>query len=145
MAEELMAAMKEREAGRVSALRMAKAALKNREIEKGEPLDEREEQLVFHSLVKQRRDSIAHFTKAGRAELADKEQREIEVLSGFLPEEASQEEIDAAVAAAIQETSAATPRDVGKVMKAAMARLRLAGKPVDGGRVNQLVRARLGG
>lgn len=137
--------MKERDAGRVSVLRMAKAALKNREIEKGAPLDEPETQQVLQGLVKQRQDSIAHFKKAGRAELADKEELEIEVLRRFLPEEATQEEIDAAVDAAIRETSAATPKDVGKVMKIAMTRLRLSGKPVDGRRVNELARARLGG
>jgi len=145
LVSELHTAMKERDAGRVSVLRMAKAALKNREIEKGAPLDDGEAQLVFQSLVKQRQDSIAHFKKAGRAELADKEEFEIEVLRRFLPEEASQEEIDAAVDASIQETSAATPKDIGRVMKVAMTKLRLGGKPVDGHRVNALVRARLGG
>ena len=145
LVRDLHTAMKERDAGRVSALRMAKAALKNREIEKGAPLDEAEEQLVFEGLVKQGRESIAHFTKAGRRELASQEELEIEVLRRFLPEEASQEEIDSAVDAAIQETSAATPKDIGKVMKVAMTRLRLSGKLVDGGRVNDLARARLGG
>lgn len=145
LVDELHTAMKERDAGRVSVLRMAKAALKNREIDKRAPLDDGEAQLVFQSLVKQRQDSIAHFKKAGRAELADKEELEIGVLRRFLPEEVSQGEIDAAVDAAIQETSAATPRDIGKVMKIAMTKLRLSGKPVDGHRVNALVRARLGG
>ena len=137
--------MKERDAGRVSVLRMARAALKNREIDRGAALDDGEVQQVLQSLVKQRQDSIAHFKKAGRAELADKEELEIEVLRGFLPEEVSQEEVDAAVDAAIQETSAATPKDIGKVMKVAMTKLRSSGKPVDGHRVNALVRSRLGG
>jgi len=145
LTKDLTAAMKARDAARTSVLRMAKAALKNREIEKGEALDDGEIVKALQGLVKQREDSAAQYDKAARPELATKERAEIEVLKGYLPEGASEAEIEAAVAKAIEQTGAASPKDMGKAMKAAMAALAATGKPVDGKQVNALVRKKLGG
>ena len=134
-------AMKAKDAVRLSALRMLKAAIMNKGVEKGRDLDDAEVVQVVASLVKQRRDSIEQFSKAGRADLVDKETGEITVLEGYMPPAASAEEIDAAVAAAIAETGALSPKDIGKVMKAVMPRL--AGKSADGRAVNEAVRKRL--
>lgn len=142
---DLTAAMKAQDADRTSVLRMAKAALKNREIDKRAPLDEAESAKVLQGLVKQREDSAEQFAKAGRAELAEKETKEIGVLKGYLPAEASEADIAAAVESAVAETGAASPKDMGKAMKAALAALQAAGKPADGKRVNEAVRKRLGG
>ena len=135
--------MRKHDATRLSTLRMLKAALINREIERGHGLDEAESLQVVSSLVKQRRDSIDQFTKAGRQELADKEQSEIVVLETYLPAAADPAIVEQAVIDAIQETGATSPKDMGRVMKAAMARL--AGQTVDGKTVNELVRRRLAG
>jgi len=143
--QDLTAAMKAREALRTSVLRMAKAAFKNLEIEKRAALDDAEVLKLLHGLVKQREDSAEQFRKGGRPELAEKEQAEIAFLKAYLPEEISQEEIAAAVERAVSETGAASPRDLGKVMKAALAALRETGKSVDGKRVNEEARRRLGG
>jgi uncharacterized protein YqeY len=124
---------------------MAKAALKDREIEKRSPLDEQEALKVLRTLVKQREDAVEHFQRAGRAELVAKEQAEIAFLGGYLPREATDEAIQAAVERAVNETAASTPKDIGKVMKAAFAALSEAGTPADGKRVNELARKRLGG
>ena len=134
-------AMRNKAAARLSALRMLKAALTNREVEKGRPLDDSEARQVVASLVKQRKDSIEQFTKGGRQDLAEKEAAEIEVLESYLPAAADPAVIERAVADAIAETGAASPKDMGRVMKAAMARL--AGQTVDGKAVNELVRRRL--
>jgi uncharacterized protein YqeY len=134
-------AMRKHESVRLGALRMLKASLMNREIEKGRPLDETEARQVVSSLVKQRRDSIEQFTKGGRTELADKEAAEILVLESYLPAAADTAAIERAVGEAIAETGATSPKDMGRVMKAAMARL--AGLTVDGKTVNDLVRQRL--
>src|SRR5881398_4055420 len=115
---------------RLSALRMLKAALMNREVERGRALDDTESQQVVASLVKQRKDSIEQFTKGGRQDLADKEAAEIRVLEAYLPAAADPSTIDAAIDDAITETGATSPKDMGRVMKAAMARL--AGQSVDG-------------
>jgi len=139
----LVAAMKAREELRLSVLRMAKTALKNKQVELGKPLTDDQSIAVLRTLVKQRRDSVEQFRKGGREDLADKEQAESEILQTYLPAEASDEEISAAVAAAIEETGAAGQQDLGKVMKAAMQKL--AGKNADGKRVNQMVRTKLGG
>ncbi len=139
---DITAAMKAKEQERLGTLRMAKAALMNRKIEKGGDLDEGEEQKVLQSLVKQRRDSVEQYEKAGRAELAEKETAEIAVLEEYLPQAASQEEIDRAVEEAIAETGASSMKDMGNVMKAAMARL--AGKNADGKMVSETVKAKLG-
>ena len=145
VAQDLTGAMKAQDAALVSALRMAKAALKNREIEKRAPLDDAEAARVLQGLVKQREDSAAQFREANRPELAAKEQGEIDVLRRYLPQEASEAEIAAAVEQAVAETGAATPKDMGKAMKAALAALQAAGKPADGRKVNEAVRRRLGG
>ena len=136
-------AMRKHDAVRLSTLRMLKAALMNREIERGHALDPAESLQVVASLVKQRKDSIEQFTNGGRPELADKEQSEIRVLEGYLPAAADPDAVDQAVVEAIRETGATSPRDMGRVMKAAMARL--AGQTVDGKTVNELVRQKLAG
>ena len=138
----IVAAMKAKDAGRLSALRMVKAAIMNKGVEKGRDLEDAEVVQVITSLVKQRRDSIEQFSKAGRSDLVDKETAEIAVLTEFLPPAATPEEIDAAVAAAIAETGATSAKDVGKVMKAVMPKL--AGKNADGRTINEAVRRKLG-
>jgi len=138
---DIAAAMKAKDSARLSALRMLKAAIMNKGIEKGHDLDDAEVLQVVASLVKQRRDSIEQFDKAGRADLVDKETGEIKVLEQYQPPAASADEIDAAVAAAIAETGAASAKDMGKVMKAVMPKL--AGKTADGKTVNEAVRKRL--
>jgi uncharacterized protein YqeY len=134
-------AMRKHEAVRLSALRMLKAALMNREIERGRALDDAESLQVVASLVKQRKDSIDQFTKGGRQDLADKEAAEIRVLDAYLPPAADPAVIDQAIDEAIKETGATSPKDMGRVMKAALARL--AGQGVDGKTVNELVRQKL--
>jgi uncharacterized protein len=138
---DISAAMKSKDQTRLSALRMLKAAIMNKGIEKGHDLDDAEVLQVVASLVKQRRDSIDQFSKAGRTDLVDKETGEIKVLEQYQPPAASADEIDAAVAAAIAETGAATQKDMGRVMKAVMPKL--AGKTADGKTVNEAVRKRL--
>lgn len=138
---DIATAMKAKDATRLTALRMLKTALTTRNIEKGRALDTAEDLQVVAALVKQRRDSIEQFEAAGRRELADKERAEIAILETYQPPAAGDDEIAAAVDAAITATGAATAKDMGKVMKAVMAAL--AGKTVDGRRVNELVRARL--
>jgi uncharacterized protein YqeY len=139
---EITAAMKAKDAQRLSALRMLKAAVMNKGVEKGRDLDDTEVLQVVSSLVKQRKDSVEQFQKAGRQDLVDKETAELTILQAYLPPAASQEEIDAAVAAAITETGASSAKDIGKVMKAVMPRL--AGKNADGKAVNEAVRRTLG-
>jgi uncharacterized protein YqeY len=134
-------AMKAKAATTLTALRMLKTALTNKSIEKGRTLDDAEELQVVNALVKQRRDSIEQFEAAGRHELAAKERAEIAVLETYLPPAASDADIAAAVEAAVAATGASSAKDMGKVMKAVMSAL--AGKTVDGKRVNELVRQRL--
>jgi uncharacterized protein YqeY len=136
-------AMRQHDAVRLSALRMLKAALMNREVERGRALDEAESLLVVSALVKQRRDSIEQFTKGGRPDLADKEAAEIRVLETYLPPPADEATIDRAIADAIAETGASSPKDMGRVLKAAMAKL--VGQSVDGKVVNEAVRRKLSG
>jgi uncharacterized protein YqeY len=140
---DMTAAMKAKDAARLAALRMLKAAIMNKEVEKGRALEEAEVLQVVASQVKQRRDSIEQFTTAGRTDLVEKESGEIAVLEQYLPPAASADEIDAAVAAAIAETGASSPKDMGKVMKAVMPKL--AGRHADGKAVNEAVRRKLGG
>jgi uncharacterized protein YqeY len=135
-------ATRARDRVRLGALRMAKAALMNREVEKGRPLDDTESQQVIVSLIKQRRDSIEQFQKFGRDDLARKEQAEIGVLEAYLPPPLDPAAVDRAVVEAIEETGASSAKDVGRVMKAVMAKL--AGQAVDGKAVNELVRRKLG-
>ncbi|MBI3493723.1 MAG: GatB/YqeY domain-containing protein [Acidobacteria bacterium] len=134
-------AMRSHDQIRLGALRMLKAALMNREVERGRALDAAESQQVVAALVKQRKDSIEQFTKGGRTDLADKESAEIRVLETYLPPAADPAAVDRAVTEALQETGATSPKDMGRVMKAAMAKL--AGQSVDGKAVNELVRQKL--
>jgi len=141
LAAEIQSAMKRRDQTSLDALRMLKTALTMKGVEKGRELDDAESVQVVNALVKQRRDSIEQFTKAGRQELADKEAAEIVVLERYLPAAATPEEIASAVDAAIAEVGATTLKDMGRVMKAALPRL--AGKNADGKAVNEQVRQRL--
>src|SRR5262245_32071817 len=120
---DMTAAMKSREAVRLSTLRMLKAAIMNKSVEKGRHLEAADVLQGVASLVKQRRDSIEQFTKGGRTDLVEKESAEVAVLEHYLPPAASTAEIEAAVAAAIAESGANSPKDIGKVMKAVMPRL----------------------
>ena len=138
---DLTASMKAQDAQRTSTLRMVKAAMMNRKIEKGSELDDDEVQKLLRSLVKQRRDSIEQYEKAGRQELVDKEQAEINVIETYLPQAPSLAEIEAAVTAAISETGATSIKDMGKVMKATQAAL--TGKNADGKLVADIVKAKL--
>jgi uncharacterized protein len=134
-------AMRKQARERLSALRMLKAALVNREVEKGRALDDTESRQVVTALVKQRRDSIEQFTHGGRQDLADKEAAEIAVLESYLPAAADPAAVERAVLETIAETGAASPKDMGRVMKAVMAKL--SGQNVDGKTVNELVRKNL--
>lgn len=136
-------AMRRKDAGRLSALRMLKAAMMNKSVEKGHDLDDAEARQVVGALVKQRRDSIEQFQKGGRQDLVDKETAEVAILESYLPPAADPALVDAAVTEAIAETGASSPKDMGRVMKAAM--VKLAGQTVDGKVVNELVRKKLSG
>ena len=138
---DLTTAMRARDALRLGTLRMAKAALMNREVERGRGLDDAESLQVIAALIKQRRDSIEQFTSGGRTDLADKERSEIVILETYLPPAVTTEELDAAVSQAMADTGASGPKDMGKVMKAVMALL--AGKTVDGKLLSERVKARL--
>ena len=140
---DLTAAMKAQDAQRTSTLRMVKAAMMNRKIEKGSDLTDDDVQKLLRSLVKQRRDSIEQYEKAGRQELVEKETAEIWVIETYLPLVAAEGEIEAAVNAAITETGATSMKDMGKVMKAAQAAL--AGKNADGKTISEIVKAKLAG
>src|SRR5215213_9312276 len=139
---DLTEAMKAKDAGRLSTLRMVKANLMNRQIEKGGELTDEEVTKALQSLVKQRRDSIEQYEKAGRAELAEKEGAEISHIDAYLPQAATPEEIEQAVAEAVAETGASSMKDMGSVMKAAQAKL--AGKNADGRVVSEVVKSKLG-
>jgi uncharacterized protein len=140
--QDIAGAMKSRDQTRLSALRMAKAALMNAAVSKGRDLDEAESAQVLGSLLKQRRDSIEQFTSAGRTDLVDKERAEMAVLEAYAPPPVSEQDLSASVDAAIADTGATSAKDIGRVMKAAMARL--AGRTVDGKAVNELLRRKLG-
>ena len=141
--DDLTAAMKAKDAARLSTLRMVKAAMMNRQIERGaEPTDEETTKLL-QSLVKQRRDSVEQYERGGRRDLADKERAEIKVIEEYLPRAATREEIERAVDEAIKETGAASMKEMGAVMKAAQGRL--AGRSADGRAVSEIVKSRLGG
>lgn len=138
---DLTGAMRSREQLKLGALRMAKAALMNREVERGRPLDDAESLQVIASLIKQRRDSFEQFSKAGRQDLATREQAEIAVLEAYLPPPMDAAELERLVDEAIRESGAASGKDMGKVMKAAMTKL--AGAPVDGKVLSDLVKRKL--
>jgi uncharacterized protein len=141
---DIVEAMKARQEQRLSTLRMVKTALKNKEIEKMAPLDDKESQQVLTTLIKQRKDSVEQFTKGGRQEMADKEAAEIKLIETYLPKAAGEEEIVAGVRAVIAEmASPPTMKDMGSVMKAAMARFAGAGMRVDGKIVSEAVKKEL--
>jgi uncharacterized protein len=140
---DIVAAMKAREEFRLGVLRMVKSALKNKEIEKIRALEPNEENSLLQTLVKQRQEAAEQFEKGGRAELAEKERKEIPIIESYLPAGATDAEMDAAVAAAIAETAAASIKQMGAVVKAARAKLE--GKTIDGKVLSDRVRARLGG
>ena len=140
---DLTAAMKAQDAAKLSTLRMVKAGMMNREIEKGGELDDEEMAKLLRSMVKQRRDSVEQYEKGARQDLADKEKAEIGVIEAYLPQGASPEEIEQAVAAAIAETGATSMKEMGAVMKATMALL--AGKNPDGRVVSETVKKKLAG
>src|SRR2546427_1429427 len=143
--KDITAAMKARDEARLSTLRMVKTALKNREIEKMAPLDDKEAQQVLSTLIKQRKDSVEQFTKGGRKELADKEAAEIKLIETYLPKAAGEEEIVAGVKAVIAEMGSPTMKEMGSVMKNAMARFAAAGMRVDGKQVSEIVKRELAG
>ncbi|HEV2881193.1 MAG TPA: GatB/YqeY domain-containing protein [Pyrinomonadaceae bacterium] len=140
--DDMIAAMRAQDAPRLSTLRMVKAAMMNRQIDKGGELSDEELAKMLQSLVKQRRDSVEQYERGGRAELAEKERAEIAVIEQYLPQAATREEIEQAVAAAVAETGASSLKEMGAVMKAAQARL--AGRAADGRVVSEIVKAKLG-
>lgn len=139
--EDLTAAMKARQAERLSVLRMMKTAVKNKEIDARAELEDAQVVQVLSTLIKQHRDSIEQFTRGGRSDLADKEAAEIKVIEEYLPAAVTDEEIAAVVDQVVHESGASTLKDLGRVMKDCMARF--AGTPVDGKKVNLLVKSRL--
>jgi len=141
---DITAAMKAREEQRLSTLRMVKSALKNREVDKMAPLDDKESQAVLATLIKQRKESVEQFTKGGRQEMADKEAAEIVLIESYLPRAAGEAEVVAGVKAVIAEMGSPTMKDMGTVMKNAMARFSGAGMRVDGKLVSETVKRELG-
>jgi uncharacterized protein YqeY len=141
--KDIIAAMKAREEQRLSTLRMVKTALKNREIDKMAPLDDKEAQQVLSTLIKQRKESVEQFTKGGRQEMADKEAAEITLIEAYMPKAAGEDQIVAGVKAAIAEMGSPSMKDMGAVMKNAMARFAAAGLRVDGKLVSEAVKREL--
>lgn len=141
ISQDLIAAMKSKDSARLSVLRMMKTAVRNKEIDSRKELEDAQAVQVLMSLVKQHKDSIELFTKGGRQDLVDKETAEIKVIEEYLPSGVSDEEMESTVKTVIAETGATSVMDMGKVMKACMARF--TGRPVDGGRVSDLVKAKL--
>ena len=145
--QDIIAAMKARDAERTSTLRMVKSAFKNREIEKREPLTDTEAQQVLNTLIKQRRESVEQFTKGNRPELAAKESAEIALIETYMPKAAGEEEIRGFVQAAIAELKAGgatlSPKDMGTVIKAVQARIQQAGIRADGRQVSEMVKGEL--
>jgi hypothetical protein len=138
--KDMVEAMRSRDELRLSTLRMVKAAFKNKEIDKRAPLDEKEAQQILSTLIKQRKDSIEQFQKGGRQELADKEAAEIRLIEAYLPKALGEEEIIAAVKSTIAEIGSPTMKDMGTVMKNAMAKLQASGARVEGKMVSEVVR-----
>src|SRR6202043_864444 len=143
--KDITTAMKAREEQRLSTLRMVKSALQNRKIEKMAELDEKESQAVLATLIKQRKESVEQFTKGGRQEMADKESAEIIVIESYLPKAAGEADVIAGVKAAIAEMGSPTMKEMGTVMKNAMARFNAAGLRVDGKMVSEVVKKELAG
>src|SRR5215210_842674 len=138
ISSELTQAMRDKNVLKLATLRMTKAALMNREIERGQPLDEAESLQVVASLIKQRRDSVEQFRAGGRDDLADKEAAEIALLEQYLPPPVSQEELERTVSETIAELTATSPKEMGRVMKAVLAKL--AGRTADGRLVSEIVK-----
>ena len=143
ISEQLTAAMRAKDTLRLGTLRMAKAALVNREVERGRALDDAESLQVIAALIKQRRDSIEQFRGGGREDLATKEEAEIAVLEAYLPPPVDPAELERLVNEAIAETGASSPKDMGRVMKAALGKL--AGRTADGRAVSEMVKTKLAG
>lgn len=143
--KDIVTAMKAKDEARLSTLRMVKSALQLRQVEKMAPLDDKESQSVLSMLIKQRKDSIEQFTKGGRQEMADKEAAEIGVIESYLPKAATEADIAAGVKAVIAEMGSPTMKDMGTVMKNAMARFNTAGMRVDGKVVSEMVKKELAG
>ena len=140
--KDMVEAMKAKDEARLSAVRMIKTALQKHQVDSMKPLDEDSELRVLSSLAKQRRESAEMFRKGGRAELAEKEEAELRLIEAYMPEAAGDEELDALIAAAVAETGAASPKDMGKVMNAV--RGKLGGTRADGRVLSEKVKARLG-
>jgi uncharacterized protein YqeY len=143
--KDIVTAMKAKDEARLSTLRMVKSALQLRQVEKMAPLDDKESQAVLSMLIKQRKDSVEQFTKGGRQVMADKEAAEITVIESYLPKAASEGDIAAGVRAVIAEMGTPTMKDMGTVMKNAMARFNAAGMRVDGKVVSESVKKELAG
>src|SRR5277367_3192924 len=143
--KDIVAAMKAREEHKLSTLRMVKSALKNREVEKMAPLDDKESQQILTTLIKQRKESVEQFTKGGRQEMADKEAAEVVLIEAYLPKAAGEAEIAAGVKAVIAEMGSPTMKEMGTVMKNVMARFAGAGMRVDGKVVSEAVKQELAG
>ena len=141
LTEDLKLAMKARDQLRMDVIRMIKAAVLNKEVEMKKDLDDAEMSRIMTTMIKQRKESVEQFEKGQRAELAAKERQEISIIEAYLPKALSPEELDRTVDAVIRESGATSAKDMGAVMKAVMARL--AGQPVDGKQVSDLVRAKL--
>jgi uncharacterized protein YqeY len=141
ISEDLMSAMKAKEAERLSVLRMMKAAVRNKEIDLRQELEDAQVLQVLLTMIRQRRDSVDQYSKGGRLDLSEKEAAEIKIIEQYLPAAPTDEEIGSIVEAAIAETGATSIKDMGKVMKACMARF--SGRPIDGGKVNERVKAKL--
>jgi hypothetical protein len=141
--KDITTAMKARDEARLSALRMVKAALKNREIEKMAPLDDNESLKVLNTLIKQRKESVEQFRKGGRNEMADKEEAEIALIEAYMPKAAGEEQVVAGVRAVISAMGAPTMKDMGTVMKQVMSHFQGAGIRVDGKQVSDVVKREL--
>jgi uncharacterized protein YqeY len=140
--KDMVAAMKAKDEARLSTVRMIKAALMKHQVDSMKPLDDASEMQVLNTLMKQRREAAEMFRKGGRAEQADKEEAELKMIEAYLPAAPNEEEVDAAISAAITETGANSPKQMGQVMKAVQAKL--TGKRVDGRALSEKVKARLG-
>ena len=143
--KDIVTAMKAKDEARLSALRMVKSALHHRQVEKMAPLDEKESQAILATLIKQRKESVEQFTKGGRQEMADKEAAEIVLIESYLPKAATESEVVAGVKAAIAEMGAPTMKEMGTVMKTAMAKFTAANMRVDGKLVSEIVKKELAG
>ena len=141
LTDDLKLAMKARDQLRMDVIRMIKAAVLNKEVEMKKDLDDAEMSRIMTTMIKQRKESVEHYEKGQRAELAAKERQEISIIEAYLPKALSPEELDRTVDAVIHESGATSAKDMGAVMKAVMARL--AGQPVDGKQISDLVRSKL--